>query len=385
MKIKKFDHTLTKKELVDAIVAKNYRYLKDRSPCVEELVNGISPFYRELIFRIISCNSVKLRFDAPGDSSCTSRSTHREKFFVKRADIEVLSSFDPDTFCHELGHAVDAFYGSDQSLTCVMEIEPGRTLFDIFAEEFHSHQKEIYNYVIDYYWKLSERRIGKPATDIIRRYYPFYELLFLKKNEGVSQEEFAAARRRVHKTLDRVGFVNAYCRFYEAGVIGSTNAFFGPIIDALSSLYDISALRLAGHYGDYYSCAPLTVKEFFANLFATELLSDRKVEEYLLRFFPHSVDGFQKLFDQVYNHFVNGEKYSLPGRKNPDGYLSAMQEKWHEGREAALDHVDALRNEDLPMDEESQKLFEELVYFFAPDAGPDYTLFILDEEIWGRG
>lgn len=374
MKIKKFDQTLTKKELVDAIVAKNYRYLKDRSHWVEELVNGISPFYRELIFRIISCNSIKLRLHyAEIDSRCESEGTYREKLYSKRADIEVHSSFDPDTFCHELGHAVDSFYGSEQRLTETMEIEPGRTFFKFYTEEFLDHKKEIYDYVIGWYWNLSEQRIGKRPTDIIRRYLPLYQLLFRPKNKGVSQEEFASARRSVHKALDRVDFVDAYCRLYEARVSESTQAYFGPITDSLTSLYDgIGELGLRGHYQDYYQYAPRTVSEFFANLFATELLSDRKVEEYLLRFFPRSMEAFQKLFGQVYNHFVSGEKFTLPGKKFTYQDDNAMHKLWHEGRQSALAYIASLGDEGRPMDEESKKLYAQLQPIFAPKEGPKY-------------
>ena len=374
MKIKKLDQTLTKKELVDAIIAKNYRYLQRCSSSVEELVNGISPFYRELIFRIISCNSIKLRLHyAETDSHCESKGTYREKLYSKRADILVFSSFSPETFCHEIGHAVDSFYGNEQRLAETMEIEPGRTFFKIYTEEFLDHKNEIYDYVIGWYWNLSERRIGKRPTDIIRRYLPLYQLLFQPKNKGVSREEFASARRSVHKTLDRVDFVDAYCRLYEARVSESTEAYFGPIIDSLTSLYDgIGELRLRGHYQDYYQYAPQTVSEFFANLFSAELLSDREVEGYLLRFFPRSMDAFQKLFDQVYHHFVNGKKYSLPGKKFTDQHDNAMHKLWHEGRQSALAYIASLGDEGRPMDEESKKLYAQLQPIFAPKEGPKY-------------
>ena len=59
MGIKPLEHTVTRMELVDAIVNKNRRGLRRYRDDVVALVDRISPLYRELLYRIISCNSVK--------------------------------------------------------------------------------------------------------------------------------------------------------------------------------------------------------------------------------------------------------------------------------------------------------------------------------------
>ena len=371
MGIKPLEHTVTRMELVDAIVNKNRRDLRRYRDDVVALVDHISPLYRELLYRIISCNSVKFRF-AWGTGSCTGDFSDAQKLFYKRVETEVHSSLNPDSFCHEFGHAVDDFYGLDQALSSTLEIEPGQTLYDIYTDEFLAHKNEIYDYVIRYYWELSEQRIGKQRTDILRRYYPLYEFLFCGRSDTTDKKPFLAARKKIHKTLDRVGFVDTYCRFYEAKVIESVEYYFSPIIDSLSSLFDIRTLRLSGHYGEYYQYGSRSVAELFANLFSVELISDRQTEAYLLRFFPHTVSAFQKLFELVYRYFVNGEKYPLPNKRFTPADQEALSARWHEGRQSALAHVSSLGDGGRPMDEESQKVFAEVKPFFAPDVGPEY-------------
>ena len=373
MKPKPLEHTVSRDEFVDAIVNKDLRHLRRFRDQVGTCVDGISPIYREFVYRIISCNSIKLDMGPGGSGLCETEYNGLTKLFSKRASIKIHSDFSSSTFCHELGHAVDDFYGCDQALSIELEIEPGKTLFDIYTEEFLDHHIGIYDCVIDYYWDLSEKRIGKERTDLIRRHLPLYELLFKNKKEDISDEAFLAARKRIHKNLDRLGFVDAYCRFYEAGIHESTQQFFGPINDSLSSLYDIGILRLRGHHRNYYSGSfpVLTVSEVFANLFRTELLIQRNVENVLLRFFPRTIAGFQKIFEMAYKHFMEGVKYPIPSGVPFDDNALYIEKRWPEARKSASDHVALIGDGGRPMDEESKRLFEEVRPIFALQKEPE--------------
>lgn len=306
------DNSLEKNEIDEialTLLNKNRRALRDSSKLIVRQVAYVIPIYRPYFHQLISNNSLKIQ--ACSESNLLPECTNSLKMFSKKAKNHL--NFDirvPDNLLHELGHAVDFWFGLDQALTKTLIIIDDKTLRDIFVEEFKGVHKILYDIVMDDYRNVINATIGDRAHKIISDNIEKYKKL-CEISPNLRNKEITNKRRMIQKELYDSGFVEMYYQLRIKKHYLLINRKYSPIIDALTSIYDLKGLGLFGHEFDYYQKDDDNlVYEFFANLFSIKLASPQDFSfDYLIKYLPKSYEGFEKLFNTAYDHFTNNKSF----------------------------------------------------------------------------
>ena len=266
-----------------------------------------SPAYRDFILKIIKNGSLKIVptydqgffMDLGGFEANTSLS--------KRRKICVVTNIsNPDTLGHELGHAVDMWFGSRTALSSHVLLEGDKTLNDIFLEEFESKHDELYELVMKEYQNIIASNINKHAYQILMANFDKYRELMEMENKKLIKH-----RKRLQKELYECGFVEVYYQLITKKCHAILNQKYGPILDALSAKYNFSYFYLLHHDQEYYQlCKNRLVQEFFANLFAAKVTGKHVYIDNLIKYLPRSFNAFEKLFVIIYDHLQNNKRFT---------------------------------------------------------------------------
>lgn len=214
-----------------------------------------------------------------------------------------------DILPHELGHAVDFWFGSLNALTRTVILYDDKALFDIFTEEFEAKHQEIYEMVMEEYKNIINSNINDKAYDILIDNMDLYRLLSLVKPD-LRDKEKTKFRREAQKELYKNGFVETYYQLIKRDCYSILNDKYSPILDALSSKYDFNGLYLAHHDQEYYRSSRFcTTEEFFANMFAAKVTSKHVYYDNLIKYLPKSFDAFERLFSIFYDRIQNNKKF----------------------------------------------------------------------------
>ena len=295
--------------IVDALNKKNKRSFHHHQKALKKQALYFSPFYRDFIYKIINSGSLKIKHWAgkgylePIKRKGTNFKKRQENMLC--TDIEV-----PDVLPHELGHAVDFWFGYSDALTRTVVLSNGKTLKEIFNEEFSGKQEEIYQEVMNEYKTIINENINDKAYDILMKYMPDY-------NDLCNNHFDMKKRREIHRKLYESGFVEAYYLLYTKQCAKILNHKYSPILDALSSRYNLDGLLLDGHKHAYYwfSDENRPVAELFANLFEAKVTNKHVQFDELKKFLPKSFEGFEELFFIFYDRFMHNKRFTNLKRK----------------------------------------------------------------------
>lgn len=269
---------------------------------LNKIANGISPAYRDFVNKVLS-NS-KLKVECAADHGCCKPSYGCIENFGRRAKCTIAINFcDADNFLHELSHSIDFLFGGHTPLSCTVVIQDGKTLRDIFEEEFIKHQEEIWEFVLNEYRFTIDSNIYKGAYDIFINNLALYDELTQTKDKK--------ERKRIQKQLYECGFVEIYYQIATKQCFQILAQKYETIIDALSSKHEVSILFLPGHPMGYYSFNPRNLTlEFFANVCADKLTGNHTRYDQLIKLMPKSFEAFERLFVLIYDRIQNNKKFT---------------------------------------------------------------------------
>ena len=263
----------------------------------------ISPAYREFVNKLLSNSALKIKpYNSAG--RCHVKEHGESNNYSKRRKMEIYVNFrDPETFAHELGHATDFLFGDVCSFSSHVIVRDGKTLEQIFKEEFDEKEEELYKEVMEEYASNVDSNICKGAYETFVKYLPLYVKL---DNTSKTLERMA-----IHKELYESGFVEIYYQIIKKKCFEIVEQKYSPIMDALSSKYDISYHYLRGHSIEYYNLnKELLVQEFFANLFKEKVTGNHTRFDSLIKLMPKSFNAFERLFVIIYDHIMNNKKFN---------------------------------------------------------------------------
>ena len=281
---------------------KTKRLTRSNSKGIIKTAIHISPAYRDFVNKLLSNSALKVSPNVGGHCQIIEHGTPGK--MTKRCKVQICVNFaELDTFLHELGHATDFLFGDNCSLTGSVIIKDGKTLDEIFNEEFDKKSDFIYRTVMEEYAKSIDENIRKGAFDTFMTYLPkFYEL------QGTRDPK---KRRKLHKELYDSGFVKIYYQIITKKCFQVIEQKYSPITDALSAKYDVSGLFFRCHSLIYYGRRPsLLVQEFFANVFADKLAANHTRFDTLIKLLPESFNAFERLFVILYDHIQNNKRFT---------------------------------------------------------------------------
>lgn len=297
--------------IVNALMKKNKRDLLPRDKELKKQALYFSPTYRDFIYKIISNGSLKIAHSYHAGLMVPLEEDENNNKLSRRHNNKIFTDInDFDTLPHELGHAVDFWFGKETTLTKRVIISNGQTLYDIFTEEFESKQKELYQLVMNEYKKIINSNINEKAYDILTSHIKLYRCLekipIILRDKSLTEE-----RTKIQNELYKSGFTEVYYQIFNKRCYSILNAKYSPILDALSSKYDFRRLCLDHHTKNYYEFSEQNpVQEFFANVFEAEVTSKFTQFESLIKYLPKSFEAFQKLFEIFYEHIQNNRKFA---------------------------------------------------------------------------
>ena len=299
-------------QIAEALKNKSKRTAKYKMNWIEKQSQFFSASYRDFVLKIISNNSLKILFDGIGgylehpdeDFDTQSKPTKKSKNKI------VVDIHDADILPHELGHAVDMWCGEKFALSKTVIIKDNKTLYDILSEEFESKHQELYELVINEYKNIIDSELGSGSYQIIKnnmgKYLELHTIHIYHKDEVGTLK-----RRNLQKELYKSNFVELYYQLYIKKCNEKLNVKYSPILDALSSTYDLNGWMLDHHEKGYYRSKKCRlVYEFFANVFAAKITSNFDALKSLIKLLPNSFDAFEKLFVIAYDHIQNNLKFS---------------------------------------------------------------------------
>ena len=291
--------------IVNALAKKSKKTLAAYPNRLRRQALHFSPAYRDFIYNIIKSSCLKIKHQYRQGYTTTSSSEGRVTL-SKRMPICVYAdiSEDLDTLPHELGHAVDFWFGNGLILSTTVLIKDDKTLFDIFTEEFDSSYQKIYEDVMNEYKNIINSTINDKAYSIFTKYLDTY-----KKLDNTPYEN-RSLRKKLQKELYESGFMEVYSQIYLKNCYQTLNNKYGPILDALSSKYDFDYIFLSHHTPTYYSTLrDRPVTEFFANVFGAKVTSNHTQYDNLIKYLPKSFDAFEKLFVLFYDRLQNNKRF----------------------------------------------------------------------------
>lgn len=297
------------KLIAKAIEKKSIRSFSWRQKDIHRQASYFSPIYRDFIYKVIQNRSLKIISTyrtsclEPGEEPPEENSHKRRKnkIYTELQDVSALP--------HELGHAIDFWFGASHTLTSTVLLSNEKTLEDIFTEEFESKYQEVYRLIMGEYKRAINSTVGEGAYETLMSNMGLYQELGSLEVD-LKNKETTKKRRRIQKELYERGFVEAYYRLYTSDCCSTINDQYGCILDALSSKYDFYGLLLFHHSFDYYQKDKSKVfQEFFANLFGAEVTSRRAEIETVSKLLPKSFRAFQELFFIFYDHLQQNKRF----------------------------------------------------------------------------
>ncbi len=298
--------------IISALAKKSKRTLSYREKSLKKQAEYFSPAYRDFIYKVISNNSLKIvNYYKDGHITDIDKDPEIQTKLSKRRKNKIYTDIsEVDTLPHELGHAVDFWFGENIALTKTVLIENSKTLYDIFTEEFESKYQELYELVMNEYKDIINSNIKENAYEILIENMPKYrELNSIRIN--LKDKETTSKRRKIQKELYKSEFVEVYYQLIEKKCYQILNTKYSPILDALSSKFDFEGLCLSHHKNDYYKYSKYNaVYEFFANAFEAKVTSKHCEFENLIKHLPKSFNAFEKLFVIFYDHIQNNKRFT---------------------------------------------------------------------------
>ena len=284
--------------IVEAIIKKNKVRFRHSKGALYKLARHFTPAYRDFVLNVIKNNSLKIRplYSSGGHMIGTTSEGSKRPLT------------DLDTLPHEIGHSVDFWFGMDTPLSSTIIVEDDKTLDEIFNEEFEAKYKDIYKEVMDEFKHIINSTINEDAYDILQKNFPDYQnLLVLSEKE----KECRRARKYYHKKLLESGFVETYYQFVTKKCYSTLNKKYAPILDAISSKYDLSGFFLDHHKLWYYTLnKERLTQEFFANMFAAKVTSKHVYYDNLIKYLPRSFNAFERLFVIFYDRIQNNKRFN---------------------------------------------------------------------------
>ena len=303
-----------------------YRWRKDG---IRKLAKDISPAYRDFVNTLLSNSKLKIsRYSGGKCHAIELGETHK---LTRRATNEIYIDFNNcRVFAHELGHSVDMLFGCNNVLSCSVLLEGDKTLFDIFSEELNSNHEQIHEFIMSEYAQSIDTNIYKGAFDIFMNNMPKY--LELGKIEAPKK------RHQLQQELYKCGFVEVYYQMHTKKCFQVLEQKYIPILDALSSIYDVTGLILTGHEINYFKMnKKLPTEEFFANVFADKIMANHTRYDSLIKLMPRSFAAFEKLFALIYERIQNGKKFTdlelKPVKRPNNGSIELDEEEYEETEE----------------------------------------------------
>ncbi|MBE6133934.1 MAG: hypothetical protein E7178_04640 [Erysipelotrichaceae bacterium] len=289
------------KDIVVALYNKNKRGFYSKKWLYKQAYH-FSPFYRDFILKLIKSGSLKIKYTCKGGEYYPDARNYTSKLQKRGKGIIHADITNVDVLPHEIGHASDFWFGEEQSLTSNVILSNGKTLKEIFNEEFDKKFNDIYDHVMDEYKFIVNTHIQKDAYDILTSNRFVYKRLLKEKGE---------ARKVDQGFLYKQGFVEVYYQLYTKGYYKLLNNKYAPILDALSSRMDLTELFLVGHSPEYYRLNDSrAVEEFYANLFAVKVTSEHVKFKELKRLLPESFAAFEELFYMFYDRIQNNKRFT---------------------------------------------------------------------------
>lgn len=295
--------------IVNLLHKKSKRDFKYYHRKLVEQANYFSPEYRDFIYKVIKNNSIRIR--TSGQSFIVSDfSSEDDPTYSRRAKNRIYLSMDElRSLPHELGHAVDFWFSHSKSFSTSVVLSNGRTLEDIFEEEFAEKHKEVYEIVMKEYEHIINSTINDQAftllIDNMDEYRTLLSIPYDKKNKKA-----CLMRRKIQQHLYEIGFVETYYQFVMKNCPFMLNQKYETILDALSSEYDFMGLNLYHHNFVYYQRNKSNrVYEFFANCFASKMENNKRPLDFVKHYFPKSYEAFEELFNIFYTHIQNNKRF----------------------------------------------------------------------------
>lgn len=275
-----------------------YRWRKN---CIRKMAIQVSPSYRDFVNKVLS--NTKLKVTYSGQGYCLPSYDFSENM-SKRMKTQIAFDYcESRTFLHELSHSIDFLFGRPRSLSCNVIVQDGKTLRDIFDEEFKQHHKELREFIMNEYRSNIDSNIHAGAYDIFINNMPKY--LTLCKCQDKKQ------RKALQDELYKCGFVEVYYQIATKSCFKILNQKYLAILDALSAIYPIDGLFLLGHEKGYYQIdAERPVYEFFANVCADKLMGNQYRYDQLIKLMPKSFNAFERLFVLIYDNIQNNKRFT---------------------------------------------------------------------------
>ena len=292
------------KMIVDSLNKKSKSTFKYHQKELIKQASYFSPLYRDFINKIINSNHLKITHTYDGGYITPDEQMFEtEKLRKKQKNRIVTDITEVDTLPHELGHAVDFWFGQRQALTSSVILSSGKTLQEIFDEEFELNYQQIYQEMMDEYKLIINSNINDQAFDILLKYVPLYNELEYAKTPK--------KRKKIHEELYKSGFVEVYYQLYNRNCYKMLNHKYCPVLDALSSKYNFDGLFLDHHELFYYKInEKRPVQEFFANCFGAKVTPTVFQIDNVIKYLPESYKAFEELFSIFYNHFQNNKRFT---------------------------------------------------------------------------
>ena len=297
-------------QIVEAIKKKDKVGFRHAGKTLYEISKQFTPAYRDFILKIIKSHSIKIApsyregYMFPSSSDMNKKMSKRQK--------SLISTHMTDIGClpHEIGHCCDFWFGRELTFSAKVIVEDGKTLNDIFTEEFESKHKELYEMMMEEFKQIINSNINNNAYCVLEEGFPLYQnLIEIPFDENC--EELMNERKKLQKRLYKSGFVETYYQFITKKCYSILNSKYGPILDALSSKYNFDGFCLHRHSIGYYKSHPThLVEEFFANIFAAKVTSQHTYYDNLIKYLPRSFNAFEKLFVLFYDHIQNNKRFT---------------------------------------------------------------------------
>ena len=296
--------------IVNNLVRKNKRGLYRKGKQLKLQAEHFTPAYRDFISNIIKNGSLSIKQRWNAGSLATIRSTNTDKLSKRGVNIIKTDIDRVDTLPHELGHAVDFWFGRYHPLSGTVVLWENKTLREIFNEEFASQKEHIYKHIMEEFKQIVNSNINPQAYDLLMGHIDKYRQL----NNiplGKYNSKNHKARQKILKELYLSGFVEVYYQLATTKCYSILNTKYSPILDALSSSFDIGDFFLDHHLKDYYERNPnASVEEFFANVFEAKVTSKQAQYDSLIKFLPKSFNAFERLFVIFYDHIQNNKRFT---------------------------------------------------------------------------
>jgi len=309
----KTNEVMTEVQLIaDALAKKSKKTLASNRPALIEQAKFFAPEYRDFILKIIKSSALKIESKPNGGSISDIDPSHYLRLnYTKRRKYKIITDIENvRTLPHELGHAVDFWFHILLPSSSFVNAVNNQTLYDVFTAEFNSKYEEFYTMIMNEYEAIITANIDENTFALIRdnieKYRELKSIKIDKKNK-----ETTAKRRALQKTLYECNFVETYFNIHEQYYFKEFNNKYAPILDALSSKYDLSHIFLAHHKKEYYDLSMfLPVQEFFANAFRDKVTANEESIANLKKYLPASYAAFENLFYMFYDRLQNNKKFT---------------------------------------------------------------------------